>query len=418
MIVALRTAEILAIFSLLGLPLNLVLLPRITGCLRTRRISTRLLLAPATGLAVFAIYTAAFYAARQPVAIASTVFWPLLAGLGLAATVGLWRFAPHSFSRGTFPSLGAHSLLPYGLVASGLLVVLGFHLRPFLQNPDLVFWHYAGSDGYFYMRIAEYVAHSGSGVIPTLGPYDGASGFLAWDLHLFQAGSFVDKPGTMTTLGGLAGVLGLTTHETFSPLVMAGVAIFYLVLAGFGQSLLKLPVWASVAFACLGTLAPPVWMLATHTFLGNMLALPFYPLIMLMVVRPAPLWRAAVYVGLLWSAQMVLFPDGTLALAGMLGLTLLWHLWTAFRRHRLRRLLVAGAVAAGTASVLISPFGLVLYVSAGWRLRQVLFNGSLLSLFDHAHTLPPATGRAGITPLANVDWIWGAFNLNTPRRRH
>ena len=413
MIVAIRTAEILAIFGLLGLPLNLLLLPRASGRPRTPRISSRLLLAPATGLAVFAVYTAAFFAVRQPVAMASAFFWPLLAGLGLAVTAGLWRFAPGSFSQMTGPSLGRRALISHGLVVAGLLLVLGFHLGPFLQNPDLVFWHYAGSDGYFYMRIAEHVAQSGSGVIPTLGPYDGASGFLAWDLRLFQAGSFVDKPGTMSTLGGLAGVLGLTTHETFSPLVGAGVASLYLVLVVFGQSLLKLPVWASVAFAGLGSLAPPVWMLATHTFLGNLLALPFYPLIMLMVVRPAAPWRPAVYVGLLWSAQMVLFPDGTLALAGMLFLAVLWQGWTACRLHRLHRFVVAGLVAAGTAGVLLSPFGRVLYVTAGWRLRQVLFNGSLRTLSDHPAALPPATGWSGLKPLVNIDWIWGAFNLNT-----
>jgi hypothetical protein len=412
MIVAIRTAEILALFGLLGLPLNLLLLPRAPGSLRRLRISPRLLLAPVTGLAVFAVYTAAFFALRQPVATASTFFWPLLAGLWVAVTAGLWRFTPGSFPRAAFPAWSGRAWLAHGLIVPGLLLVLGLYLWPFFQNPALVFWHYAGSDGYFYIRIAEHVAHPGTGVIPTVGPYDASSGFLAAELRLFQIGTFIDKPGTMSTLGGLAGVLRLTTHETFSPLVVAGVAMLYLVLVVFGQSLLKLPVWASVAFACLGALAPPVWMISSHTFLGNLLALPLYPLIMLMVVRPAGPWRAAVYVGLLWSAQLVVFPDGTLALAGMLAIMVLWHAWTAMRRHRLPQFFRTGLVAAGTAVILVLPFGLVLYVTAGWRLRQVLSTASR-TLFDHPQALQHATERAAVTRLVNLDWMWGAFNLNT-----
>src|ERR1035437_3283147 len=74
MIVLFRTLEILAIFSLLGVPFSLFFLSRIRTRETTRWVSARFLLAPATGFAVFAIYTSIFFATRHPVAHAVTAF--------------------------------------------------------------------------------------------------------------------------------------------------------------------------------------------------------------------------------------------------------------------------------------------------------------------------------------------------------
>jgi hypothetical protein len=411
MIVLFRTLEILAIFSLLGVPFSLFFLPRIRTRETTRWVSARFLLAPATGFAVFAIYTSIFFATRHPVAHAVTAFWPLLIALWIVGAIGYRHFAPHLFSAVSFPRPRWNAVVAHVCVILGLLLVLALHLWPFLQNPALVFWHYGGSDGYMYMRIAEHVGTPGTGVVPTIGPYDAASGFLATEISQFQEGWFTDKPGTMSMLAGLAGLLGLTPHETFSPLVAATMAILYLVLIIFGQSLLRLPVWANVIFACLGTLAPPVWMLATNTFFGNVLALPFYPLLMLLLRKSAP-WRGGVYFGLLLAAQMELFPDGIMASAGMLGFATLYLAWTAWRRHRLRRFLTLGLLAIGTAGLVISPFGLRLYKSAFARLMGVAANSWRSLLQGHA----PGTSAGDtstLSPLPKVDWIWGALNLNT-----
>jgi hypothetical protein len=413
MIVTLRTLEVLGIFSLLGLPLTWLLLPRRSGPRPRLQASMRLLLAPTTGLAFFAVYTATFYATLHPVAAAVHAFWPVVATVWLIGAAVWWRGRPPQDRRPFHLNANGAGLIAHGLVLLGLIPVLVAFLWPFWQQPDLVFWHYAGSDGYMYMRIAEHVASPGMGVMPSIGAYDAASGFLTEGMRHFQAGTFVDKPGTMSTLAGMAGVLGLTTHEAFSPLIVAGVALLYLVLVAFGQSLLKLPVWASTVFALLGALCPSVWMLGTHTFLGNVLALSLFPLLMLLV-RPTPRWPAALLAGLLLGAFVELFPDGVLALAGMLGLAGLHALWVAYRRHRLGRWLAVGGLALATAAALITPFGLKLYATAAVRLASTV-TADPISLFQ---TQAAATSAAAVTAGKSAaklswNWIWPALNVNT-----
>lgn len=405
--VILRMLEILALFGTLGLPVNLLLLTRIDGPPGRWRVSARLLLAPVTGLAVFTVFTGFFYATSRPIVAAVPWFWLLLGVLWLTVLLIWWCSAPRCFPFRP----GWRSALSHGLVALVLVVVLAMYLQPFIKNPDLVFWHYAGSDGYMYMRMAENIASRGTGIVPTLGPYDGVSGFLAEDLRHLHEGLFTEKPGTMATLGGMAGLLGLTTHETFSPLVGAGLTMLSLVLIVFGQSLLRLPFWASLGLAALGTLAMPVWMLGTHTFFANVLAMPFYALIMVLV-RPVARWRSAVYVGLLLAGQTLLFPDGELVMVGVLAVTTPFLLWTAWRRRRLRQLLNAGALTMATTWILVAPFGRVLFATTFARLLKVLSPGPKNILLHNAADNPDG-GWLHLHSLATIDWVWPAFNLNT-----
>src|SRR5207247_1771457 len=127
------------------------------------------------------------------------------------------------------------------------------------------------------------VSWPGTAVIPDVGLYDADSGFLAEEIRNFREGTFVDKPGTMSTLGVSAEILGLTTHETFSPLVLAATLSLYLVLVAFGVSVVGLPTWMAALFATLGALSPAAWMIGTYTYLGNMLALPLFPAALLLV---------------------------------------------------------------------------------------------------------------------------------------
>lgn len=399
MTVILRTLEILALLGVLGLPINLLLLTRIDRAPGRWRVSARLLLAPVTGLAVFTVFTGFFYATSRPIVTSIPWFWLLLGVLWITLLLIWWRSAPRSFAFRP----GWRSTLSHVLIVVGLMMVLAINLRPFIQNPDLVFWHYAGSDGYMYMRMAENIGSHGTGIVPTLGPYDGVSGFLTEDLRHFHERSFTEKPGTMSSLVGLAGLLGLTTHETFSPLTIAGLALLYLALVVFSQSLLRLPTWGSAGFAIMGTLAMPVWMLSSHSFFANVLALPFYPLVIL-AVRPITAWRSAVYLGLILAAQTLLFPDGEFALIGVLAVVAPFLLWTACQRRRFLRFLGTGALTLGTTILLVAPFGQVLFATTFARLLAVLSDAPRGAL--------QGDGKVQLHLLSKTDFIWPALNLN------
>jgi hypothetical protein len=390
------TFLILALFAALGYPASRLLFVQLD---RSRRRADSpapsLLLAPLTGLALFAIYTGCFSVARQPVAKAFPAFWFLLAGVWVAWLV----YTARSPRRQHPPSV--HPLKAHAPLWLGLAAIMTAYFMPFMLNPDLVFWHYAGSDGYMYMRISEHVADFGTGVVPAVGPYDAASGFLAEVIHNYQIGSVQDKPAVMSLLGGLAVALGRTTHELFSPVNCAAMAMLYLALFIFGQTLMRLPSWAAAIFALLAGCAPAAWMLHTYTFFGNILALPFY-VTLLFLVRPLTAWRTAVGFGVLFGAQMAIFPDGTVALLGIFGTVTPYLLWAAYRHRRLRRFLYAALLAGATTSVVVFMFGLRLWVTALGRLFAMFGGTSRLS----------SAGHDGFNPLTTIDWIWGALNLN------
>ncbi len=387
---------VLALFAALGYPASRLLFVQLD---RSRRRADSpapsLLLAPLTGAALFAIYTVCFSVARQPVAKAFPFFWFLLAGIWTA-----WLLYTVRRPRRQYPP-SVHPLKAHAPLWLGLAAIMAAYLMPFFLNPDLVFWHYAGSDGYMYMRISEHVANLGTGVVPELGPYDAASGFVAELMHNYQISGVEDKPATMSLLGGLAVAFGRTTHELFSPVNCAAMAMLYLALFIFGQTLMRLPGWAAAIFALLAGCSPAVWMLHTHTFFGNSLALPFY-VTLLFLVRPLTAWRTAVGFGIFFGAQMAIFPDGTLALLGILGTVTPYLLWAAYQRGCLRHFLYAALLAGATTSVVVFMFGLRLWITA---------MGRLMTMFGGAARLT-AADQGGFHSLTTIDWIWGALNLN------
>jgi hypothetical protein len=402
-LVVLRMAELLAILTIAGLPVTLLLLPAAQYGRKRFAVSGRLLLAPATGLAVLALYTSVFYALGEPVEPHIILFWGVVAVFWVVLLV-LRRKVEVRFERLRRPSVV--SAISHAVVLFGLLIALAPYLWPFIENSNLVFWHYAGSDGYVYMRIAEHIGAVGSGQIPPDGPYDASSGFLAAELRLFQAEGWVDKPGTMTALAGTGSLLRVIPQEAFSPLVLSSLAIFYLTLVVFAL-VCALPIWIAVAFGIFGTLAPAVWLISTYTFLGNVLALPMFPLVLLLV-RQSLSPRTGAYAGLILGAQTVLFPDGTLALVGMCALFVLYLLVDAARSRTLRRLLAGFATGVLTLAVVLAPFRGVLVGTAFWRLGTVLSN----AIYSTVTGAPRTSGSPVLHPLATFDWIWGAFNLN------
>jgi hypothetical protein len=392
--VALLTAQILALFTLVGYPASRLCFDRLDRWrLGAVTPPASWLLAPLMGLAVFAVYTGCFFAARRPVAAGFPGFWVLVAALWLGFLFLRFRKTRIFFhsARRPFPWLAGLSL------AAGAIAVAAFGLLPFFKNPALIFWHYAGSDGYMYMRIAEHIAEQGSGVMPELGPYHGASGFLAEVIHNYQIAGFQDKPAVMSTLGGLAVLFNRTTIELFSPLSCAALVLLCSSLFFLGRVLLRLPAWAAAVFAFFACCCPAIWMLYTHTFFGNILALPFY-VALLALIRPFPAWGTAIGAGFLFGAQMALFPDGTLALLGMFAAATPYLAWTAWRRRRLLRLFCASGLAVGATSLVIFMFGLRLWVTATGRLNAMGAGTS--------------AGAGGFKPLETLNWIWGALNLN------
>src|SRR5438309_1412594 len=136
MLVALRAAEILSIFTATGLPVCVLLLPS----------EARVLFAPVTGLAILAIFSSFVLALGWPVFDTPLPFAFLVFVLWIGVVL---QCAPRFRPR--LPDWRAAAVL------AGLLVVLAPYLWPAIRDPGVVFWHYAGSDGYMYMRLAEQV---------------------------------------------------------------------------------------------------------------------------------------------------------------------------------------------------------------------------------------------------------------------
>lgn len=399
-------AAIGLLFTVIGLPPTTLLWSKVDSSRRLGNTRTTLALAPVVGLCVFAVFMAAYYAWGRPVREGVPVLWLLLglAWLGVAVCFHERLFALR-LPRLRRPRLSS-TLITLEILL-GLLIVAGAFAVPFVRNPDLVFWHYAGSDGYIYMRIAEHVENVGTAQLPQVDLYDGANGFLAEEVRHFEDQTFVDKPGTMATLAGVSAVLGRLPQETFSPLVLVAMCLLYLALIVFGSSI-GLPAWLSPVFAAFGALSPAAWMIATHTFLGNALALPLFPLVLSLIGQQLSL-RSGLLAGLALAAQTVVFPDGTLALVGMMAPYMAFLLMYAWRRRFLRRLL--GAVGAGMAcaAVLLTPYGTLLGATAFWRLATVVSTGILGLITGTKST----TNAPLLHQLSTFDWIWPAFNLNT-----
>jgi hypothetical protein len=299
------------------------------------------------------------------------------------------------------PACGRTAIVACVGGAIGLAVVAVTYLWPFLQDGQIVFWHYAGSDGYMYMRIAEFVGDLGTAQNPSVGIYDGASGFVRDEMLRFHMGLFVDKPATIGVLAALAALLGLLPHEAFSPLTIAALILLYISLLVFGRSI-RLHFITSALFAAFGALGTVAWLMGTYTFLGNVLALPFLPLL-LPLGRP-PSFRLAAYAGLLLAALTLVFPDGMLVVVGLLAPYVLVGCWQAIRKRTLKSLLGRTALDIAIWILPMFAFGGVLIATLVGRLDTVLARG----------VSGEAPSKAGFVlhSLQSFNWLWPAFNLN------
>jgi hypothetical protein len=302
MLAVLRTVELVGLLALAGFPPAWWLL-RATD--KTFDTPARILLAPLTGLACLGLGSAMLYAFGVPV---NYIVTPLLAFIFIG-----WILLFSAYARRLPWTLICQrtwhwrALVASACVLCGLAAVAGTYLWPFLQDGSLVFWHYAGSDGYMYMRIAEWVGNAGAGENPTVRIYDAASGWVLEEMLHFHAGLFVDKPATMGILAGAAATLRLLPQETFSPVNITALILLYLSLVVFARWLHVPYVIASV-LGVFGALSMVAWLMGTYTFLGNVLALPFFPLL-LRLGRPVSA-LAGVYAGLLLAALTLIFLTG------------------------------------------------------------------------------------------------------------
>lgn len=397
MLVVLRTLEILAIFVAAGMPLNLALKPASYG-----RFDARLLLAPTSGLALVTIYAFFFLGLGQPIRDGVVPFW---IGIALVWSVVLARYGRKLVTYLSSRIELRRLALPGALLLACLIAAI-FFLLPFLSNPKLVFWHYSGTDGYFYMRVAEHLENSTRWNIPHVGPYDGASGFLAEDMRLFDSPQGQgDKPGTFGVLGGLAASLGLLPHEVYSPLVAAAAVALCLSLTWFGLGL-GVTRWLAPLFALAGSVAMVVWYFGDNTFLGNMLTLPLVPAVLGLIDVGLGL-TTGLYGGLLLGAMMVIFPTGPLAVVAVGLPSLALVVIRAIQQRRLARVVAGLAVWLGTTLAVMLPM-------LGYLLRSANIL-SFLSLFAsrdlYRDTTRPASIHLGQV-IPHSDWLWPAFNLN------
>jgi hypothetical protein len=217
MLVAGRAVAILAVFFAAGFPLTALLLQSLTA---------RVLLAPAAGLALLAVFSSLIFALGWPVSVAPLPFAILVVALWIGS---VWK----GHVRFEIPRPCWRTCA----VVLGLLGVVTPYVWPTVQNSSLVFWHYAGSDGYMYMSLAEQFGMNGRQPLPDPSPYDAASSFAGEVIRVVNdAAGYGEKVGTFAVHAALAKFLGLTTQETFLPLVVAVIGALYLALLAFGRS--------------------------------------------------------------------------------------------------------------------------------------------------------------------------------------
>lgn len=399
MIVTLRTIELLAILALAGFPPGWFLL---AAADKTFETPSRLLLAPLTGLACLGVGSAIFYAVGIPVNSIVGPYWAFVFLGWMAVLIANGRALRRTvLSR----QWRAPALLAVACVLSGLLVVATTYLWPFIQDGRLVFWHYAGSDGYMYMRIAEWVGNVGAGQNPSVRLYDAASGWVLEEMLHFHAGLFVDKPATMGVLAAAAAILGLLPHETFSPLNITSLLLVYLSLVVFARWL-HLPYVPAALLGAFGAMGSVAWLMGTYTFLGNNLALPFFPLL-LPLGRPLSV-AAGAYAGVLLAALTLIFPDGMMVVVGLLIPYVAFSIVQALRKGAFGRLTLRLGVGGLVWMLPMLAFGRVLVATLLGRLGEVLAGGA--TPFDP--NAAPSTGRFAFHPLESMNWLWPAFNLN------
>jgi uncharacterized membrane protein len=368
----LRALEILLMCAVLGVPLQLLFSHVAPGPVSV----------PVLGFAALVVVASWYLATGRPMA---EFRWAII-GVFAIACVG--AVAVRFRQRRTHDRIRWRALI---LVGVGLVLVLGAYLRPFLLDPELVFWHYAGSDGYEYMQVADYLAQSGANPPPVNAARDAALGFTEVVVRdLRRPDGAAEKPGTFALFAGLSAVIGKLPHETYSPLTLAALALLYIALVAYARGL-GLSVVGACAFGVFGALAPAMFMLATNTFLANTLALPLLPTFVLLWRSNPPCTIAAV-AGVVLGATILLFPDATLLVVGMSAIVVA----QAALRNSMRATAVPLFTTSAVAIASVAPFALQLLATSLRRFGSTVASPSITRL----------------KPLTSIDWIWPAFNLN------
>jgi len=200
------------LLAAIGLPISIVLgARRVSASAGHACADLGLLEAPGAGLAILTVGASFVLATGGAVGAPWVVvsFWGFVAA---AWALMVWHLRRRGFRLASLrPRIGRMGYWELG----GLVLVVGLYLSPFLSDNQLEFWHYAGTDGYYYMRIAEYFGNFGTANPPTVGLYDAASGLVSDEARKFNAQIFLDKPGTMASLALLSRLLGLlrTRHS-------------------------------------------------------------------------------------------------------------------------------------------------------------------------------------------------------------
>lgn len=267
-----QSSLILLFLFVLGLPLSFC-------CLRTRTPTLFLHLAPHCGLALLVIIAANSYLLNVPV---SRTVLPVLC-LCLVNAVGIVLYCLKRVRnvKGTFGDLVSSiasrsraSLIPTLLFGAVCLI----YALPFILNPSMVFYAYAGTDGYAYMSVAGYQMSHGVYDVPSTDIYHVYSGLIA---ALTDIRRGVDKPGTMAVLAFFSSLLSKLPHEVFSPLVLTCVALTFLSVFALAKSLGFAPTLSGLA-GFLSTVSLPVLALSSNTYLGATITVSLLPVILVL----------------------------------------------------------------------------------------------------------------------------------------
>lgn len=315
--VFLNSFYILLFLFALGLPLSLL-------CRRPNLGHSNLLLAPHFGLVCVTVLVSNAYLLNVPV---SKTVVPMLGLTILAFAYGVWRLWQ---LRGKPSDTRQHrGLIPF-LVPSILgVLVIGIYGLPFILNPRLEYYAYAGTDGSAYITTSEYLMTHGSRDPPAPDFYHPFSGLIA----AFTGIKAMDKPGTFADLAFFSVLLHRLPHQLFSCLMLLASALLFSSCYVFARSLQHGPVAAGFG-AFLGALCPSLLVLTSDTYLGASLTLPLMPAILFLAGDALEKKSAAVLLALTCSAYWLISPPSWMIPLTFGGLYLLYAAWKRVRVDR------------------------------------------------------------------------------------
>lgn len=311
-----HTLVLLFFLFLLGLP--------VSALARQPNQSFRLLhwvLAPHLGLAVLVTLAINAYILNVPVSktVLPIAGIALLIAIGMVLTAVRQRRADPAASAPPRPARWSVTLrIPLFLLVATFLI----YALPFLINPSLVFYAYAGTDGYSYMSIAQHQINHGAWNPPALDLYHVYSGLVA--PYTSIQNNYVDKPGTMMALAFFSSLFHSLPQEIFSCLMLAAPPLIFGAVFVLAQRLRYSPT-ASAWAAFLAAVSPSVLALSSNTYLAATMTLPFVPLVLIFTHDLAVSWRGAALAALGFSAFCLLSPPNMLIPLAMVALFLFYQ---------------------------------------------------------------------------------------------